>query len=90
MTGRLGSTNSCLNRWRIVGAGRTQVNGRFCARLCKVSEISENFFAQEWGTTRRAPVQNLFAIFFDFMPPMGNLRQGLSAPAFFPREKARV
>jgi len=48
----------CLKRWGIVESVMRGVNGSFCARLCKASEISENFFAQKCDTTRRATWRN--------------------------------
>ena len=45
----------CLKRWGIVECVMRRVNRSFCARLCKSSEISENFFAQKRSTMRRAP-----------------------------------
>jgi len=44
----------CLKRCCIVEFAAASVNPSFCVRLCKASEISENFFAQKWGTMHRA------------------------------------
>ena len=50
----------CLKRYGIVESAVRRVNPGFCVRLCKASEISENFFCTRMKHVASCPLMERF------------------------------